>query len=229
MTVILHYAPDNASPILRLALEETGLPYRAALVDRRHRAQDSAAFRRLNPVGRIPVLETPQGVLFETGACLLWITETTGQLAPAISSIARTSFLKWLFFLANTVHAELRMLFYPSLYAPGSEAILSGRLQATLAGHLDLLAPAVAARDGFGGADAPLATDLYLVVMLRWMALYPQTDCSWYDQSRWPALHRLAQGIEARPATLRAALAEGLGPAPLSVPCYPTPPEGSAT
>lgn len=229
MTVILHYAPDNASLILRLALEETGLPYRAALVDRRHRAQDSAAFRRLNPVGRIPVLETPQGVLFETGACLLWITETTGQLAPAIGSIARTSFLKWLFFLANTVHAELRMLFYPSLYAPGSEAILSGRLQATLAGHLDLLGPAVAARDGFGGADAPLATDLYLVVMLRWMALYPQTDCSWYDQSRWPALHRLAQGIEARPATLRAALAEGLGPTPLSVPRYPTPPEGSAT
>ncbi len=229
MTLILHYAPDNASLILRLALEECGLPYRTALVDRRHRAQDGAAYRRLNPVGRIPALETPAGVIFETGACLMWITETTGRLAPGVGTPGRTSFLKWLFFLSNTLHAELRMLFYPQLYAPGAAAVLTTRLHQTLTGHLDLLAAAVAARDGFGGADAPLATDLYLVVMLRWLALYPQDHAIWFDLSRWPALLALARGLEARAASLRAAHAEGLGATPFSAPRHPTPPEGSAT
>ena len=30
----LHYAPDNASLIIRLVLDGAGLPYRTALVDR---------------------------------------------------------------------------------------------------------------------------------------------------------------------------------------------------
>ncbi|MEY8839828.1 glutathione S-transferase, partial [Cribrihabitans sp. XS_ASV171] len=42
-TLRLHYAPDNASLIIRLALEEMRLPYQAVLVDRAARAQDGTA------------------------------------------------------------------------------------------------------------------------------------------------------------------------------------------
>ena len=77
---VLHYAPDNASLIVRLALEELGVPYRTTLVDRATRQQDSAAFRALNPAGLIPVLETPDGPLSETGAILLWLVERHGAL-----------------------------------------------------------------------------------------------------------------------------------------------------
>ena len=38
---VLHYAPDNASLAVRLALEELGVPYRTALVDRAARAQEA--------------------------------------------------------------------------------------------------------------------------------------------------------------------------------------------
>ena len=79
----LHYAPDNASLVIRLALEDMGLPYETVLVDRTTREQDSAAYRALNPAGLIPVLETPQGPVFETAAILLWLADTHGQLAPA--------------------------------------------------------------------------------------------------------------------------------------------------
>ena len=37
----LHYAPDNASLCIRLALEELGLPYETVLVDRATQAQRS--------------------------------------------------------------------------------------------------------------------------------------------------------------------------------------------
>ena len=112
----LHYAPDNASLIVRLALEETGVPYTTVLVDRRAQAQRAPDYRALNPYGLISVLETPQGPLFETAAILLWLTETHAALAPQPGTDARGAFLKWLFFISNTLHAELRMLFYPQKY-----------------------------------------------------------------------------------------------------------------
>ena len=226
--ITLHYAPDNASLILRLALEETRMPYRAILVDRRAGGQSSPEYLRLNPVGRIPAIETSHGAMFETAACLLWITEETGQLAPAPGTPQRPDFLKWLFFISNTLHAELRMLFYPEKYAPGAEAALSNCLHDTLNGHLALLDKAVAAREGFGGPDAPMATDLYLSILLRWPALYPRGQSGWYDLAKFPALLALAKAVEARPAMAACQQAEGLGPTPLSAPSLPTPPEGSA-
>ena len=77
----LHYAPDNASLILRLVLDGAGIPYRTALVDRTKRQQDSAAYRALNPTGLVPTLETPLCPISETGAILLWLVDTH-QLGP---------------------------------------------------------------------------------------------------------------------------------------------------
>jgi glutathione S-transferase len=53
---VLHYAPDNASLVIRLVLEELGLSYDSRPVDRSTRAQDSAAFKALNPLRRMPAL-----------------------------------------------------------------------------------------------------------------------------------------------------------------------------
>ena len=96
MTYVLHYAPDNASLIVRLALEHRGLPYRAALVDRAAKAQETTGFRKLNPNGLIPVLETPEGPLFETGAILLYLAEKFGAFLPQ-DPTRRTEALSWLF------------------------------------------------------------------------------------------------------------------------------------
>jgi glutathione S-transferase len=94
MSYILHYAPDNASMIVRLALEQLNLPYRAQLVDRSVMGQQDAAYLALNPNGLIPVLETPTGPLFETGAILLWLADTHGGLGPAPHATARGDFLR---------------------------------------------------------------------------------------------------------------------------------------
>ena len=116
----LHYAPDNASAIVRLALEELGLPYAPVLVDRRAEAQRSAAYLKLNPAGRIPVLETPEGPISETGAILLWLADRhgDGRMAPAPDAPTRGAFLAALFFLANTLHPDLIMCFYTHRYGP---------------------------------------------------------------------------------------------------------------
>lgn len=227
MTLTLHYAPDNASLIVRLALEELELTYTARLVDRARRAQEGAAYRRINPHGLIPALETPHGALFETGAILLWLADRhPGTLAPGTQAPERADFLKWLFFISNTLHPALRMTFYPEKYSPGHAADLRRHMQGEIARHLTAV-EAAARGPWFLGSLTVI--DLYLGPLLRWCALFPAGETAWFDLARTPALAHICAGLEARKSAARADMAEGLGPAPFTAPRPAAPFEGSAT
>ena len=224
---ILHYAPDNASLVIRLALEELKLPYDTRLVDRRRRAQRTPAYLALNPTGLIPVLETPDGPIFETAAILLWLADRHGGLGPDPASPARGDFLKWLFFLSNTLHPALRMLFYTATFIGedvSDQQQLTRITRQKVRDHLDLL-------EKRWQRPVPRALSLYLMPMLRWLALYPVSSRStdWFTLSHWPALQSAATLEDRRPATRAAQQAEGLGPAPFTAPRLPDPPEGYAT
>jgi len=227
----LHYAPDNASLIVRLALEELGVPYQTVLVDRRARAQKSPDYLALNPAGLIPVLETPDGPVFETGAILLWLADRHGALIPAPGTPARATAIKWLFFLSNTLHPALRMIFYPDQYA-GSDGAIQAALRAHMRGeaarHLDVLDRAAADDPALFNGTAPTVLGLYIGPALRWAALYPAEDTAWFDLARWPGLAALARELEARASTRAAISAEGLGARPFTAPEPPDPPEGAA-
>jgi glutathione S-transferase len=221
----LHYAPDNASLIIRLVLDGAGIPYRTALVDRATRQQDSAPYRALNPTGLIPVLETPQGPISETGAILLWLADTH-HLGPGPVEADRPTFLKWLFFLSNTAHSDLRQIFYPHQYAPADAhrahlEIMSTRMQR----HFGLLDTAALQHPKLFAAGKPLG--IYTIVLTRWAALYPVHGPRWLDLCAFPALEALARAQEARVETRVIARAEGLGPHPFTHPEQPNPPEGS--
>lgn len=224
----LHYAPDNASLIIRLVLEELGVPYTTSLVDRANKQQHSPTYLALNPNGLIPVLETPSGAMFETGAILLWLADTHDALAPTPTHPDRADFLKWLFFVANTLHADMRMLFYPKKYV-GPDASAQSALRRTL--HTRLNTHLLRLDDMVARNPRPtMVLSYYIACILRWMALYPQnSDRSWFDLTRSPNLYRLMAELETRPAIHAAQIAEGLGPTPFTSPVFATPLEGSAT
>lgn len=230
-TLRLHYAPDNASLIVRLALEELRVPYESILVDRSRNAQSGPDYLTINPAGLIPALETPQGAIFETAAILLWLSETYGALAPQSGDPARAGFLKWLFYLSNTAHANLRLNFYPEKYVGESavaQASLRTNARANLCRSFDLLE--VLAQEGHGWFCGKFVSiiDLYVVAMLRWSAIYPAGDTQWFSLARWPSLETLACNIESRPSVASLIKAEGMDTTPFSAPNYPNPPEGVA-
>ncbi len=227
----LHYAPDNASLIVRLALEELGVPYETVLVDRSLNAQNGADFLAINPAGLIPALETPQGAIFETAAILLWLSETYNGLAPQPGTPARANFLKWLFYLSNTAHTNLRLNFYPEKYI-GNEAAAQAKLRkharANLCDSFDLLETlSQEGHDWFCGKSVSII-DLYVVAMLRWSAIYPAGDTDWFSLARWSSLNALARNIETRPSVASLIKSEGMDICPFSTPNYPNPPEGVA-
>lgn len=233
MTYVLHYSPDNASLIIRMALDHLHLPYRDVLVDRASVAQRSPAYLALNPNGLIPVLETPQGPLFETGAILLWLGDTHGGIGPAPNDAQRGDYLKWLFFTANTLHPALRMLFYPEKYVgsdPAAQRALSAGLRKTITTALHQLDAIAATKPAWLGAARPSALDFYIAGCLRWCALYPKdAPRDWFTLAETPSLLALSEHLESLPCTRALQAAEGLGNTPFSSPNYAKPPHGSAT
>ncbi len=230
-TYRLHYAPDNASLVIRLALEEMRLPFETVLVNRPDGDLDSAEYRALNPNGLIPVLETPQGPIFETAAILLWLADTHGSLAPRDSSSDRAQFLKWLFFASNTLHADLRILFYAEKYIDESRAEdLRAGIRPRLRRHLAVLDDLAETKPDWLHPEHPSVLSYYIACLMRWMVLYPaQSDRSWFQLQDTPHLQRILTQLELRPATHAAIAAEGLGAMPFTSPRYANPPEGSAT
>ena len=231
----LYCAPDNASLVVRLAMNEMRLEYETVPVDRATREQDSASYRSMAPTGLIPCLETPDGPIFETGAILLWLGDRHGLMVPAPDSAQRASFLKWLFFVSNTLHADLRILFHPERYAGADVAAQAGlraNVTARLRRHLDLLEGVTREKPEWLTPDSPPSVlTYYIACLMRWMALYPHGfDRNWFSLSDTAALRELLHLLELRPAVERAAMVEGLGVAPFTKPQVAFPPlDGSVS
>jgi glutathione S-transferase len=215
MSYTLYYSPDSANLVVRMALEELGAPYTDVLVDRSVQAQRSPAYLALNPQGLLPVLIDPlqNAPLFETGAILLHLAERHQALQPA-DSAARGRFLKWLFYLSNTLHADLRGLFYTERYVlfAGAIPVLREGLSARVAAHFRLLEQEMTAHGGPWLLGSELTVcDLYLVCLARWAVLYPAgATLAPQAVAGLPHLGRMLRLLEQRPAVQAALQKEGL-------------------
>lgn len=208
----LHYFPGNASLIPHLLLEELGLPFELKLVDRANRSHKAPAYLKMNPNGLIPVLVDGDLVLYETAAICLHLLDTHPQsgLAPALGTLARAHFTKWLMWLTNTLQSTLIIYFYPERWADDEAAIaqVKAHAEAKIGALLDQL-DAELARGGpwLGGAGFS-ANDLYAMVLCRWTRGFARPARSLPHLGPW------LERVLARPAVQRAFATEGLA-APL--------------
>jgi glutathione S-transferase len=226
MAYTLFYSPDSANLVVRMALEEIGVPYEALEVDRRLHAQCSPEFLKFNPQGLLPVLIDPaqDQPLFETAAILLHLANQHGKLKP-VQTFASGRFLKWLFYLSNTLHADLRILFYTTRYAADvqAERALRARLHPRVLTHLGLLESELARHGGpwLLGDDLSMC-DLYLAACVRWLQLYPRGDTLEASSVQGlPCLIDLLHRLELREPVRRAFAAEGIGVPLFIAPRYP--------
>jgi glutathione S-transferase len=226
MTLRLHWSPDSANLVIRIALEELGLSFEAVRINRGAGELKQPAYLRLNPQGLLPVLEDGDVVLFETGAILLHLADRTGRLGPdgpgAIEPKARAAFLKWLFYISNTVHADLRAAFYSPRYVSDEAAIpaLRSGLAARLRQHMALIDSELEAT-GWLIADTPTLVDFYLGNCLRWPQLYPRGTPLIAGHEIPARLRTLLRSIECRPAVRKAFADEYISGRPLTAPTFP--------
>jgi glutathione S-transferase len=93
---------------VRWALEEAGMPYEERLITLGDE-QKSERYRKLQPFGQVPTLETEGLAIFESGAIVMHIAEQSEKLMPVHPS-ARARVKTWMFAALNSVEPPIMML-----------------------------------------------------------------------------------------------------------------------
>lgn len=194
MSLILYTNPMSRGRIARWALEETGAPYEARIVQYGAEMK-TAEFCALNPMGKIPVLEHDGTIVTETPAILAYLADTfpAAQLAPPVSSPLRGPYYRWLFFCAGPLEAAITNKTLNVEVPPDKTGFVG---YGTMALVLDVLEQAVSTAPCLLG-EAFSAADLYAASVLgfgmRFGILEPR-----------PAFTGYVKRMMSRPAAQRA-------------------------
>lgn len=162
----LHYAPKTISVAVAIALEEVGTPYEAIRVDFASGEQTKPAYRAINPKGRVPALQTPDGVLTETPGILEYIAPT---LVPA-DPYAAARMREVMAYLNGTMHPHHAHGIRGERWADLETSFEDMRQKVTermgdCCAHLEEVLPSLP----FDIGDMQVVSDAYLYVVLSWL------------------------------------------------------------
>jgi len=192
----LYYQPRTRAFTALWMLEEIGAPYEIERVDIMAPEQLSAAYRAINPMGKLPGLVDGENRFGETAAVLLYLAEKFPEkgLAPPPGAPNRGRFLQWLLFSATNIEpaATERM----NKTTPNERAMGWGSYDRTFAALEEALSG-----QAYLFGEAFTAADLYLASTLRYMMMFGMVE-------KRPAFERLVTRATARPSFARATAIE---------------------
>jgi glutathione S-transferase len=173
---------------VRWVLEEAGVPYESRWVGIEDRNSD--AYRHKHPFGMVPVLESADGTLIESGAIVYAIAEHCEAL---MSSSQRVETLTWMFTALNTVEPPIWNLLVMDLQHPGEEWARLRRPAVVdeVKKRLAVLSKCLDGRDYLLGRFT--AADILMATVLRFIR---HTDLV----AEFPPLDSYVKRCEARPA-----------------------------
>ena len=210
----LHYYPGTAAMTPHILLQEMGVPFELVRVDRLADAHKAPAYLKLNPNGLIPVLTDGELVLYETAAIVLYLCDTYQEagLAPALGTVERAHFYKWLAWLTNTLQTTLLVYFYPERWVKegntAGAAEVKAQAQRKVGTLLDQLDGELARHGGpWLLGENYSAIDPFAMMLCRWTRGFPAAPA----RSR-PHLGPYLQRVLERPAVQRVFATEQLAP-----------------
>lgn len=187
---------------VRWALEEAGLGYDAHLIG--FEDQATREYRALQPFGQVPAFSDGKVEMFESGAIVLWIAQSSDALMPA-DEAGRAMVLTWLFAASNTIEPVVAQLAIIDLFNADKAWAQARRpeVEALLRKRLVELQDALGKRQWFAN-DRFSAADILMTHVLRDLR---HTNIL----AGYPALASYVARAEARPAFQRA-LADQMKP-----------------
>jgi GST-like protein len=202
MMIRFYFFPSTNPYKVALYLEESGLPYEMVPIDIRRGAQFSPEFLALNPNAKTPALTDGDLALFDSTAILLHLTEKTGKFLPPAA--LRGELLSWLLFIASGIGPYSGQAVYFRHFGAEASEDAKKRYAFEAGRHWRIVEDRLQ-RQPFMVGDAYSVVDMSL---WGWARALPRVlgDEAW---ARYPAIHRLVEWVNDRPAAARAlALAE---------------------
>ena len=200
----LYHAQGSCAQAVHIALLEAQAVFDTVWLDFSQQQQRAPEFLSLNPKGRVPALVTPQGVLTEVPALLLFVAQTYPQakLAPLDDSFELARLQSLNAYLSSTVHVAHAHQRRGSRWADEPEAIAA--MQRKVAHNMTEAFAHIEA-DWHGNGPWVLGerysvADAYLFTVGLWLA------SDGVDEQQFPRLLAHRERMLARPA-VQAALA----------------------
>jgi len=192
----LHHAPNSRAGRIVWLLEELGLDYELNRMEFHPRALKSDEHRARHPLGRVPVLEDGEVMLYESGAIVEYIIarHSDGALKPAVASPLFPEYLQWFHYCEGMVMPPVNTIVVQTVLLPperrSEEAV--GQAQRLLSKALQPVNEVLDGRDyligELSGADFMLGHACYMSRRL---------GCVGDDMQ---PLHAYIARLEARPA-----------------------------
>ena len=195
--------PYDRGAKARWLLTELGVEFESRWLNQENPEFNTPEFLKLNPMGRIPVMEIDGKPMFESGAICAYLADLflDRGMAPALNSPDRAVYQQWMYFAEATLSS-----FQPRIMI--IEDIPEGKL------HTDKLAPLQEeVRDAMFTLDQTLskseflvgqrftAADISVAYNLYWCKLWPELNGEMKDFPRVVAyLDRLTKMPSAQKA-----------------------------
>ena len=118
--LILHHAPNSRAGRIVWLLEELGLEYQLNRMDFHPKDLKSDAHRERHPLGRVPVLEDGDVMLYESGAIVEYIIarHSDGGLKPAVDSPLFPEYLQWFHYCEGMVMPPVNTIVVQTVLLP---------------------------------------------------------------------------------------------------------------
>lgn len=97
MYKLYDFPPSGNCYKLRLVMAQLGVEYERVSVDITRGQSRTREFLRINPNGKVPVLQTPEGNLIPESNAALWYLAAGTPLCP-VSKLEQAQILQWMFF-----------------------------------------------------------------------------------------------------------------------------------
>jgi glutathione S-transferase len=192
--LVFYTNPMSRGRIVRWMLEEVGQPYRTELLDYGP-AMKAAAYRAVNPMGKVPAIRHGDVVVTECAAICAYLADAfpAAGLAPPADSRQRGPYYRWLFFAAGPVEAAATNKALGLAIPPERQGTVG---YGTLADVTDTLEQAVRQGPFLLGATFS-AADVYLGAHIGWGMQFGTIE-------KRPAFEAYWSRLSNRPAAMRA-------------------------
>jgi GSH-dependent disulfide-bond oxidoreductase len=198
-----HPTPNPAK--VSLFLEEARLPYEVEPIDTSKGEQHLAAFREINPNGKVPAIVDTEGPggktvrVFDSSAILLYLAHKTGKFLGAPED--QPELLSWLFFIASGLGPFSGQAVHFQFVAPEGSDYARNRYRREAERHYQVV------EDHLAGRTFIVGNTYTIVDMSLW---------GWLDRASrvlkgeadpfaaYPNIKKWFGAIDARPAVARA-------------------------
>jgi len=200
----LYYKPGACSMASHIILNELGIQFELDKTDTdAGKTEAGEDFRKISPNGYVPALVNDEGdVITENPAVLQYLADQMPDagLAPPNGTLERTRLQETL----NFVSSELHKSFGPFFSGTELEGDARQKAEAGVGRRAAHIERSLADDRAFLLGDTFTVTDAYAFVVLNWAGFVG------VSLDAWPKTQAYVARVAARPASIKAMVAEGL-------------------